>query len=175
MKKHLFIFMLGTILPGGCVWQASAQNLLQQKPAESTYWINGGFGPAKPGFGLGLTGSYRTGLHIFSARFLYSSEIAILSDHTELLEGGILSGLAWSTTYGLISLETGIGFVSGSLDPSGQYEIERFTTIGLPVAVQLFWTPTEKLGIGLYGFANFNSHEHLGGLLFCLQLRKFAG
>ena len=160
---------------GGFVRQSLAQNLLEQEPAESTYWISGGFGPAKPSYGLGLTGSYRTGLHIFSARFLYSSEIAILSDHAEFVEGAILSGLAWSTTYGLISLETGVGFVNGSLDISGQYEIEKFTAIGLPVAVQLFWTPTERLGIGLYGFANFNSHEHMGGLLICLQLRKFAG
>lgn len=175
MKKCLTLLVLGIVLPGGFVWQTSAQDLLEQRPAESTYWINGGFGPAKPGFGLGLTGSYRTGLHIFSARFLYSSEVAILSDHTEFAEGAILSGLASSTTYGLISLEAGIGFVSGSWDLSGQYEIESFTAIGLPVAVQLFWTPTEKLGIGLYGFANFNSKENMGGLLFCLQLINFAG
>ena len=175
MKKCLFIIVLGTLLPGSFVLQASEQNVPEQKSAESEYWINGGFGPAKPNYGFGLTGSYRTGLHIFSARFLYSTEVTILSDPGELLEGAILSGLAWSTTYGLISLETGIGFVGGSWDLSGQSEIESFTTIGLPVAVQLFWTPTEKLGIGLYGFANFNSKENMGGLLFCLQLIDFAG
>ncbi|MCD4848089.1 MAG: hypothetical protein K8R76_07860 [Candidatus Aegiribacteria sp.] len=175
MKKCLLFIMLGTVLPGGLIRQVSAQEVLEQKPAESEYWINGGFGPAKPDYGFGLTGSYRTGLHIFSARFLYSTEVAILSDSREFLEGAILSGLAWSTTYGLISLETGIGFVGGSWDLSGQSEIESFTTIGLPVAVQLFWTPTEKLGIGLYGYANFNSQEHMGGLLICLQLINFAG
>jgi hypothetical protein len=170
MKKYLFIIVLGSVLLGGFVWQSSAQDLLEQKSAEPTFWINGGFGPAKPSFGFGLTGSYQTGLHIFSARILYSTEVALLSDPTEFMEGAILSGLTWSTKYGLISLETGIGFVRGKIPRSQDSSIDSFTIIGLPVAVQLFWTPFEKLGIGLYGFANFNSQEHMGGLLFCLQL-----
>ena len=172
MKKYMFIIVLGSVLPGGFVWQSLAHDVLEQKPPESIYWINGGFGPAKPGFGFGLTGSYQTGLHIFSARILYSTEVALLSDPTEFVEGAVLSGLTWSTTYGLISLETGIGFVRGKIPRFQDSSIDKFTTIGLPVAVQLFWTPSEKLGIGLYGFANFNSQEHMGGLLFCLQLRE---
>jgi len=172
MRKCLFIIVLSSILPGSFIGQALAHGVAEQKHSESTYWINGGFGPAKPSFGFGLTGSYRAGLHIFSARLLYSSEVALFYEPIELMEGAVLSGLAWSTTHSLISLETGIGLVRGKIPIYQDSSIERFTTIGLPVAVQLFWAPFEKLGIGLYGFADFNSQEHMGGLLFCLQLGR---
>ena len=44
--------------------------------------------------------------------------------------------------------------------------------LGVPLELQLFWRPGSLVGLGLYGFANFNSQRSFGGLTLGLQLGR---
>jgi len=46
----------------------------------------------------------------------------------------------------------------------------EFLTSGIPVEVQLFWTPLSRFGIGIVGFGNLNPEESLAGLLVTIQI-----
>lgn len=43
------------------------------------------------------------------------------------------------------------------------------TVIGLPLEAQAFYRPGKRLGIGLYGFANLNRRQSLGGVTLGVQ------
>jgi hypothetical protein len=180
MKKHLLIIcciLIGyaTIFPS----QTSAAKG-EGKKENSHYWLNFGFGPAKPSCGLGVTGSYHSGWHVFSARFLYTSEVAILGSAREFAEGAIMTGLIWKNPDVFASVAVGLGYIhgkvpevtgtTGMLGLNQQYADAEFSLPGFPVEVQLFWTPLSELGVGIYAFADFNAQEHLGGALVCIQI-----
>ena len=76
------------------------------------------------------------------------------------------------TSYGLASVSGGISIVGVVRSDyyGGYYEKSTFLTIGIPIEVQLFWTPIPFLGIGIYGFANLNLEESFAGWLLCIQL-----
>lgn len=46
------------------------------------------------------------------------------------------------------------------------------TVVGLPIEVQAFWRPGSLVGLGLYGFANFNQAQSFAGLTLGLQLGR---
>ncbi len=57
---------------------------------------------------------------------------------------------------------------SGSLS-SNEYKEDRFFTLGIPLQVQLFFTPLQLLGIGLVGCGNVNLKMSVWGVALCVQ------
>jgi hypothetical protein len=65
-----------------------------------------------------------------------------------------------------VSYDTGGTFLPYSLGD----EVERFYTVGIPVAGQLLWTPSPYIGLGIYGYANLNPEEPFAGALLGVEL-----
>jgi hypothetical protein len=83
-----------------------------------------------------------------------------------------LSGGVGGSSYGLsgglsISAQLGRSLFSIRYVSSSRYG-EGFT-IGIPLEVQLFFTPFSTFGIGINGFANLNPKRSYSGILICLQ------
>ena len=135
-----------------------------EQPRTGFFWINGGLGGATgatggPAVGLNLSiQPPQPGFLLFSLRGIAAAEI--LGD--DISELAVLAGYSSKRpqSRGYFSIATGIGRVSGS-------SIDA--TFGVPVEIQLFYTPLSFAGIGLQGFANFNKEENLYGILLCLQ------
>jgi hypothetical protein len=145
------------------------------------YWFNFGAGGSSAGLSFGASYSYTYSGRLVSARFTSNHEFDILGPKPEeyIWDLGMLYGAIAKNDYGLISISSGLAMVGGVrrgkyLSSNGwfsaSYETRGFFTIGLPVEVQLFWTPTSFLGFGAYGFANLNPKWPFLGALFCLQL-----
>ena len=49
---------------------------------------------------------------------------------------------------------------------------DRGTHVGLPIEAQLSWLPTTFLGVGLYGFADFNRARSFAGVTLGVQLGR---
>lgn len=137
------------------------------------FWINSGpsfdlFDPTGALVGS-VSGSYQYQRHLASVRYSYNTlHYELFSDPAidEIWDIGLLYGVAFKKTFGFISASTGIAYVGGQVrgDPyrvdlirKKYREVRKIQTVGLPVAVQLFWTPFRFIGLGLYGFANINS------------------
>ncbi len=139
------------------------------------YWVNAGIGFSSfssPGISSVTSFSYQTGKHLISTRFISNIEPCFggtCPDET-VWDIGILYGRSSKTSYGLASLSGGISIVGGAVYQRD--EEVTFLTIGIPIEVQLFWTPASFLGIGIYGFANLNPKESFAGALLCIQLGK---
>jgi hypothetical protein len=71
----------------------------------------------------------------------------------------------------------GLAIVHGCVHPGegGLFDtpcIEQDTRLGVPLEARLAWLPTTFLGIGLYGFGNFNRIRSFGGVTLSLQLGR---
>jgi hypothetical protein len=64
-----------------------------------------------------------------------------------------------------------LGSGGGWFGPS-YYESLSFTTVGIPLEAQVFFTPFSFLGIGMCGFANLNPEKPYAGALLCLKIGK---
>ena len=152
----------------------------KQKSAEKkTVWVNIGFGVSSIGLSSGISCSYQMGKGILSCRHTYNEEfrLVILMESCpppELAwDLGLLYGSLIKTKYSMGSCAVGLSIVRGN-EPfiSWERETKYFTTIGIPVEIQLFFTPVSFAGIGLYSFANLNLKKTFIGILFCLQIGK---
>jgi hypothetical protein len=151
-----------------------------------TYWINGGIGGSSSGLSGGLSISARAGKSLFSLRYINSSKYG-----ESWLGGYTTPEIVWeiSPLYGLIakgkwvcaSISGGLGLVAGTKHgkflgiSSGwinTYEKVPVATVGIPLEIQLFFTPTSFFGIGVNGFANLNAAKPYSGILICIQFGK---
>jgi len=108
---------------------------------------------------------------------------------------GVLYGRVAQNSAGLASFSAGLGIVTGVRqgkflrhhsstpcswilcvnDEYDIYERETFDTLAIPIEAQLIFMPDIshfrfRLGVGLYGFANWNSELPYWGALLCLTL-----
>jgi hypothetical protein len=146
-----------------------AGSLPMQSPSRA-YGLTAGLGFGTRGGAGVVAGSFQFDRHLLSARA--SGTVAFFGD--ELWDIGILYGRAVQTGVVHLSLGAGIAAVGGShretlFDPG-----ERIpTTVGLPVEAQLFFRPVPVLGVGVYGFGNFNDEESFLGAVAAVQLGRF--
>ena len=145
-------------------------------------WVNGGFGASSVKGGLGdnsfgvspgVSFSYQLGNNLYSVRHVYNVEFQInvfgVSSPLEAVwDVGILYGRISKASYGFASISGGVSIV-GAVRP---YEERTIITAGFPVECQLFWTPLDFFGIGIYGFANLNKEKSFIGALLCIQIGK---
>jgi hypothetical protein len=135
-------------------------------------WVQHGLGEDKGGISGGMSLSYRQGGSLFSVRGVENAEFELnlwgnSGNPESIWDIGALYGRIAKASWGLASISGGVGIVG----VSHQQEISSLH-LGIPMEGQLFWTPTSILGIGIYGFANWNSEKSFAGVLFCLQIGK---
>jgi hypothetical protein len=53
-----------------------------------------------------------------------------------------------------------------------KYEWIPFHLVDLPLEMELFWRPFFFMGMGIYGFINFNTKKIISGARLCLQIGK---
>jgi len=102
-------------------------------------------------------------------RFTYAEEFQLFSpDNTPEIyrDLSLLAGLYAKGRFGFVSLGTGAGWNSGRIE-EGITE-RKFSTIGLPVESQVFFT-LPFIGIGLVGYGNINNVRSTWGFTVTLQ------
>lgn len=143
--------------------------------------VGGGYGGGKnfSGGGGSATASYLDGKNLYSVRFLVLGSIAV--DPTpNPLEGELKSkgasdlsalfGLAHKGSLLFLSASTGLGIVW--ITEKGPFGQRRTTTIGVPLEVQVYFTPLRVLGIGVSFSGNINGRRSYGGVFAGLQIGK---
>lgn len=166
IRKHIpwLTVLLALIIIPGPNYSLSAQpNPEETRP--SYIWLNIGigYGLGSHVFAGGLNLSFqpsRPGYLLFSLRAAGTSDIL---DPSPISDAAFLVGYSSKRpgARGYYSIGSGLGLVFG-----------ESKTLGVPVDAQLFYTPLSFAGIGLQGFANFNTEETFWGVLLCLQFGK---
>lgn len=137
-------------------------------------WGNGGIGAGKTGLGLSVVGGVPVGSHLFAGgRYVRTEEFNISLGPTtppsaEIWEAGPLVGFVAQGRYSHVSVGSGIALVGGRRPDERE---SNPSTVGLPLDVQAFFTPTRYLGIGLHGYATVSPEENLLGVSLQLQIR----
>jgi len=145
------------------------------------YWVNlgggfccvhGGLGEDDGGVSGGIGFSYRSGGNLFSFRAVGNSEFKLdlwgySGPPDKVWDVGVLYGRITKSDRGMASLSGGVGIVGAS-----DYGRATSHRVGIPIEAQLFWIASDRLGLGIYGFANVNSDRSFAGALFCLQIGK---
>lgn len=136
---------------------------------EVHYWIHGG--PTATTLGIGIGGGIAVEFdrHVFSLR-------GVSTDPTpgrETWEVAFLYGRGISTENFYLSVGAGTSVVGGVGYPRlfGGGEGEAFEPmIGFPLEGRVSWAPTDVMALGVYGFANVNTAQPLGGVGLTLRL-----
>ncbi len=151
-------------------------------------WYNAGVGVSSFGDAKGMSFSYTTDKGLISLRYIHNfsglSSRPLLQE--SIWDAGVLYGMVARTSFGLASVSGGVSAVGGvrvqepergSYDIGGSVlpyslgdEVERFYTVGIPLAGQLLWTPNPYIGLGIYGYANLNPEVSFAGALLGVQL-----
>lgn len=128
-------------------------------------FISGGFGSVRlltlPGFALVEPAEVSGNGELHSATeigFLYGQQIA---DRWRHVYAAIGIGYTWGDERILIN------------EYPYRSKCEKFAVVSVPIEVGLFFSPVLPLGVGVVGFGNLNTEQSFGGLLLCLQLRRF--
>lgn len=138
---------------------AQAQKVTTNK-APNLYWVFGGGGLSSQGGSVGFGASHQFRKHIITGRFVRNYDFN--DGGTKGWDVGALYGRSYKTQFAMISLGAGLGYVGPSSDG----------TVGIPLESQIFWTPTEYFGIGVYGFGNLNTKDSFGGALLGIQIGR---
>jgi hypothetical protein len=162
----------------------STSNLTPVKWVESVYnsnsnntdrfYLNGGYGFGTEGIAaLGSLSYQFSGAHLITLRTSFTSGFIINDTMNDI---GLLYGRATSEKLYHASLSVGLAIVGGSgtsIFDDDPDVIEDFSKrFGVPLQAELHWRPAQILGLGLTGFANFNSTKTFAGLALTLQVGK---
>jgi len=168
------------------LWKAALAT--DQKWVQTTsYWFNYGLGSSSYGVSTGGSVSFQNKNYLTSFRIIYNSEIELRFIETCLYEKnpnriyeiGLMQGFILKKDHKSASLSAGISVVNNVtrgkllscrewIYTTCNYEMVNHTVIGIPIEAQLFWK-LKDVGIGVYGFANFNSASSYFGGLLCIQ------
>ena len=145
-----------------------------QDPAPITrrdsYWLGVGLGAGSEDFAAHVNGSYRFGANLVSLRI--ASTAGIFDE--ELTDYGLLYGRATrgARDRHLLSFAAGVSVVDGCSGGGLGGCNDVSSVIGLPLEAQASYRPGKLLGIGLYGFANFNRRRSFGGVTLGVQIGR---
>jgi len=128
---------------------------------------------------LTIRGTGTIGLRSMAAGDLFCTMLSPLTgkcdtSETTIGDMGILYGYIykkaawyWSTSAGIAAVRAQapeVTVLGITYEPKAHYKV------GLPAEFQLFLTPSQRLGIGLIGFANLNDGFSVAGLMVAIQL-----
>jgi len=137
------------------------------------YWLSVGLGVGSEDFAGHAALFYQHRANLFALR---------ASATAGLFDDGIQDvALLYGRAYGprnrwRLGLATGLALVDGCIEP-GEGSLfgdckARPTVVGVPVDAQVVWLPSEYVGLGLHGFADFNSLLSFAGVTLSLQLGR---
>ncbi len=123
-----------------------------------------------------LSLNYQNQIHVFTLRYMGLVWPEIYSDFNDLnvREVGLLYGRGTGSRnwHGSISAGPSLAILEVRerddefLEPS----FETDHKLGIALGTQIFWRLNNSFGVGLYGFGNINSVEHLLGATINVQL-----
>jgi hypothetical protein len=162
--------LAGALMVGG-ISSATAQ--ADPSLPRDSYWLSAGLGAGTEDFAGSASLSYQHGVHLLSLR---AAGTAGLFDDgfgdVALLYGR--ATLAGDRRY-RASAALGLAVVDGceSAGDGGLGDCtDQGNPVGLPIEAQLSWLPTSYLGVGLYGFADFNRARSFAGVTLGLQVGR---
>jgi hypothetical protein len=150
------------------------------------YWVDAGMGWSSEDLYPGIAFHFLHGHHLFSLYGDYSDEVEVLfADNVEewLLDIGVTYGYCRKRRITGLSASVGLSFIrgvrpgdyigsDGGWFSGGFYEEILYTTVGIPVSLRAFITPTGFLGFGVEGYANINAAHSLIGAQVILMFGK---
>lgn len=167
---------IGARLAGALVVGGISSATAQAAPSlpRDSYWLSAGLGAGSEDFAGSASISYQHGVHLLSLR---AAGTAGLFDDG-FGDVALLYGRATRTgdrRY-RASAALGLALVDGC-ETAGDGGLfgdctDQGTPVGLPIEAQLFWLPTTFLGVGLYGFADFNRARSFAGVTLGVQLGR---
>lgn len=146
----------------------------------TSYWLDGGIGGGSTGFATGVSASYLSGYNLYTVRYAYNAEMNLLSSSPAISvwDVGLLYGRTARNQMYYSSASAGVGLVGGvrrGKSISGtlfDYESHSYSTIGIPLQVELFLTPRPFFGIGLSAAGNLNPERSFADVRLCLRVGK---
>lgn len=132
-------------------------------PAERYFWLCPSIGGATNGTCFGLASSALIRRHLLTIRYIYVEEPGYLeiSGNDTDWEVALLYGRAARSSYLQFSMSVGASVLGGSYAGQGTYG----PVLGLPVASQIVYLAHRSFGVGLCGYADFNTERTAAGLL----------
>jgi hypothetical protein len=162
---------VASLAAAGTLAVAPVRAQTEPPPEHDTFWIGAGLGGGSEGFAGSLNGSYQFGVNLISMRM--TATAGIFED--EFYDLAILYGRATPPAGARhhLSAAVGLGLVDGCRDASVFSNCRAVSTVvGLPLELQAFWRPGKVVGLGLYGFANFNRAQSFVGVTLGLQVGR---
>lgn len=168
MSQALIVAALQTATISGAFAQepAAADSAASN---EDYAWVGGGLGVGSEDFAGSANFSYQHGAHLFSLRVAGTTglfedgfgDVAILYGRSTRPQG----------SHYRAALGAGIGLAHGCAG-GGIFAacVKQPTVVGLPLEAHLAWLPLASLGVGFYGFANFNRVRSIAGVTVGVQL-----
>ncbi len=150
------------------------------KAKDHHVWVNIGGGAASVAGGFaedngggvsgGVSVSLQRGANLYTIRAIGTVEFKLdlwgySGPPDKVWDVGVLYGRVAKGKHGVVSVSAGVGLVGAS----HEYYSEPLR-MGIPLDVQMFWTPGSTLGFGLCGFANWNADRSFAGMLVCIQI-----
>lgn len=160
------------------------------------WWINIGFGKGGM-FGGDLDNAKNSehdvnNLSLLASSSFYSPQIGFpitvrtaasaeqvmmfTSDIEYIYDYGVLIGQMHKTRWGRIVYSAGISTVKGMYiygfeDASNEtiWKYKSYETIGMPLQVELIFTPIKYIGVGITGYGNLNLKRSFWGAAVCFQ------
>lgn len=153
------------IRPADSVWA---------QPVPRAHWITLGAGFAAPDH-LAFAGaaSLQRGRMVVSVRGVRVQRSTSSGEEYGYHDAGLLLGPVLRSGRTHVSLGTGIAWVGGERQGAGGDPVPQPSTAGLPLEAQLFVRPLGSVGIGVYGFANWNRERSFAGAAAAVQLGRF--
>ena len=170
---------------------ATAQTQIEDGTAVSGYGQNSSPPYIRLSFGLGKSSMSFGGIafiecdlgHVYFC--LRTSGTFHLGDHgpdENAGDFGLVGGYSINYQLGYISIGTGLSKVyhttqkpvispDGFGNPHDHYNIQK-TTIGLPMQMELFFTPISVFGLGISFYSNVNSLKSYYGIALCIQIGR---
>lgn len=156
MKKSLAIFSLS--------FAALISNSLAHA---NPWWVDIGGGASDLGLAAGADVNVMLSAHqLITVRALGSGQISLLTDES-VGDVGLLYGLIEKGKYTYISASAGLAYTKATMGLTffNSSSVEA-NTVGIPLEVNLGFTPTQHLGAAIKLFANINRVQPVyGGML----------
>lgn len=140
-------------------------------PGRDSFWLGLGGGGGSEGIAANMNASYQFGGSVMSLRTAATSGLYEdgLWDYALLYGRGTRPSESRYHAGAAVGVALVDGCTGGSVFSSCR---DISAVVGLPIEVQAFWRPGSLVGLGLYGFANFNGARSFAGLTLGLQLGR---
>lgn len=180
-RVTMLIATLALLLTAAPTFQGNtvlAQDSTVVRPPAGAWWIDLDMGDIEAGrslLALGVRGSWMpSDNELLSLRAIYGEEFRICvfggcppPDH--ITDIGVLYGRVLKGRWGYGAISAGLGWTGGKTEASNGTE-EKFSTVGLPILGEIYFTPFSFLGIGASGFGNLNVEHPFAGIALSLQI-----